>query len=191
MNRTILVVTGLPGSGKSEVYHYIKSRGIPAFRTGDVIREEVMNRGLHLTPQNSEMIARKFREEEGMDVAAQRVGEKIKKLTKKFICVEGPRDIYEIDYLATLGKVTLLIIQAPEKIRFKRQKLRVSGGRFEPKSRNPKNLEEFRWRDEQELERGLHEVTTTHKYPRHVIKNTGTREELRERVEMVLEKIKK
>ena len=37
--RTIIVVTGLPGSGKSEVSNYLKGLGMPMFRTGDIIRE--------------------------------------------------------------------------------------------------------------------------------------------------------
>jgi len=190
MERTILIVTGLPGSGKSEVSEYIKSKGIPMFKTGDVIREEVIKRGLELTPQNSEMIARKLREEEGMDVAARRVGKKIKTMNDSLICVEGPRDMYEVDYLSTLGRVILVVTQAPENTRFERMKARRGAGKFAPKSRDPRSFKEFKWRDEHELERGLQEVTTTDKYPRIIIQNTGTKEELRKKVDEILEKIK-
>jgi len=188
--KTIIVVTGLPGSGKSEVSSYMKSLGIPMFRTGDVIREEVLKRGLELNPQNSEMIARRLREEEGMDVASRRVGKKIKALLDGLVCVEGPRDMSEISHLAKLGRLILVIVDAPDEVRFSRQKSRKSGSRLEPASRNPKTLDEFRWRDARERERGLDEVMATRKFDKHVIVNDGTLEGLKRKVDGLLDSIR-
>lgn len=182
MEKTILVVVGLPGSGKSEVSDYIRSKGIPMFRTGDVIREEVVNRGMELTIKNQEAISKKLREEEGMDAPARRTGEKIKAADSGLICVEGPRDMHEISYLAGLGRLVLLVVDAPDELRFERLKNR--GG-----SRDPKTREEFEWRDRSERERGQGEVLATEKYPKHVIENTGSREELRRKVDKVLKKL--
>jgi dephospho-CoA kinase len=191
MERTIIVITGLPGSGKSEASGYIKSLGIPMFRTGDIVREEVLRRGLELNAQNSEMIARKLREEEGMDVLARRLGGKIKKLRGGLVCVEGPRDMHEVRYLATLGRVMIIITEAPEKTRFGRLSARKGSGRLEPRSRDPKTFEEFRWRDERELERGLREVMATDSYPRVVVSNAGAREELTGNIRKIVENLKK
>ena len=187
--RTIIVVTGLPGSGKSEVSGYLKGLGIPMFRTGDVIREEVLDRGLELNPRNSEKIARQLRKEEGTDVAARRTCEKIKPL-RGLVCVEGIRDMDELEYLATLGRIVLVIVEADEKVRFSRQRVRRSGGRLEPSSRNPKTLEDFEWRDRMERERGLDEVIATDRYEKHVIENNEGLAELRNRVDALLKEIR-
>jgi len=189
MEKTILVVTGLPGSGKSEVSDYIKSLGIPMFRTGDVIREEVTRRGLELNPKNSEMISRKLREEEGMDAPARRVGESIKSANSDIVCVEGPRDMHEIDFLATLGQVFMLIIDAPVGTRFMRSVSR-KGSEKEPKTRDPKTLLEFKWRDRKEMERGLGEVISTKKFNMHVINNTGSKQQLYNEINSIIQELK-
>jgi len=188
MKRKIVVVTGLPGSGKSEVYDYLLSSGIPCFKTGDIIRQEVLRRGLPLNPVNAEMIARKIREEEGMDIAARRTGEKMKGI-EGIICVEGPRDMTEIRYLATLGNVHLIIINASIETRFERIKTRT-GGRMEPKSRDPNNFAEFKWRNDMERERGMDDVLSTNIFPRHAIQNTSTKEKLYLVVDRILSKLK-
>jgi len=189
MERVILVVTGFIGAGKSEASGYIKSLGIPMFRTGDVIRKEVLNRGLELNTRNSEMIARKFREERGMDVASRRVGEKIKKLGDSLVCVEGPRDMHEIEFLATLGRVVIIIVKAPIETRFERTGRR-KGRHLEPKTRDARTFEEFKWRDSKERERGLDEVVSTGKYTKHIIDNTGTKDELRKKIDDIISSLR-
>jgi len=189
MERTILVVVGYIGSGKSEASGYIKSLGIPMFRTGDVIRKAVLDSGRPLTPKNSEMMAVRLRQEHGMDYPARKTGEAIKRCKEGLICVEGPRDVEEVEYLATLGRVMLLVIEAPLRLRFERAKARV-GSKLEPKTRDTGNFEEFKWRDQAENERGQREITHTDKYPRHVIDNSGTREELHSKIRGIIDKLK-
>ncbi len=186
--KTIIIVVGLPGAGKSAVADIFKGKGIPMFRTGDVFRSEALKRGLELNPRNSEMIARKLREEEGMDIAARRVGEKIKTLKEDLVCVEGPRDMYEIDYFATLGNVIILIVEAPEDVRFERSRKRISS-KLSPASRNPKTLHDLKWRDQKELERGVKDILETNKYPKETIENTGTINDLKKKVEKFLKQL--
>lgn len=189
--RRIIVVVGSIGSGKSEVSSYIQSKGIPMFRTGDVIRKEVISRGLTLNPGNSEMIARKYREEEGMDIATRKVWQQIRKLPPEkypMICVEGPRDLYEIGFLAGRAEVILLVIDAPMVLRFRRTKQR-RGTRLEPKTREASDFKEFKWRDDSENERGQKEVMNTKKFPRFVIDNSGTKKELHEKLDEILDSL--
>jgi len=190
MERTIIVVVGLIGAGKSETSGYIESLGIPMFRTGDVIRKAVLDRGMELTPKNSEMMARKLREEHGMDYPARKTGERIEKSKAGLICVEGPRDMAEISYLSTLGEVRLLVVTAPIDVRYERSRSRKAANELEPKSRDPKDFEEFKWRDEKERERGQDDVISTDKYTKYVIENTGTKEELYEKIRGIIAEIK-
>ncbi len=189
MQRTIIVVVGMPGSGKSEVSKFCKEQGIPMFRTGDVIRKAVIDGGMALTPENSEMMARKLRERHGMDFAAREVGKRISKLNDSLICVEGPRDMYELEHLASLGRVVLVVVEAPFEARFKRSTSR-KGNRLEPRTRDARSVEEFKWRCKKELERGLGEVLKTKKYARHEIRNDGTLEELRKKAKLMLGEIR-
>jgi dephospho-CoA kinase len=190
--RRIIIVVGSIGSGKSEASGYIKSKGIPMFRTGDVIRGEVIRRGLTLNPKNSEMIARRYREEKGMDIAARMVWEQIRKLSPKkypIVCVEGPRDMYEISYLAGHADIVMLVIDAPLVLRFRRAKHR-KGSHLEPKTRDANDFKEFKWRDDSENERGQKDVINTKKYPRFVIDNSGTKQELHENIDDIISGMK-
>jgi dephospho-CoA kinase len=190
MERTILVVVGYIGSGKSEVSSYIKSLGIPMFRTGDVIRKAVLDSGKPLTPKNSEMMAVSLRKEHGNDYPARKTGERIEQCNEGLICVEGPRDTEEVDYLATLGKVILLVIEAPIELRFERARAR-KGSSLEPKSRDTHDYEEFKWRDQSENARGQREITHTDMYTRYTINNSGTKDELHKKVKKLIQEATK
>jgi len=190
MDKIILIVTGLPGSGKTAAAEIIKRIGLPMFRTGQAVKDEVARRGLPYTIENSEMVAREMREKTGPDAPARiTVEEKIKPFwkenpNKNLICVEGPRDMPEVDYLASLGRIIILVIEAPLKMRFRRMTARRE-------LRDPKDIEEMEWRDKKEKERGMQDIITTDKYPRRKIQNTGTLEDLRERLKVLLKEIKK
>jgi len=182
--KTVIVVVGMPGAGKSEVSNFYKEQGLPMFRTGDVFREEVVARGLELNIENSEKISRQLREEMGQDVAARVVMDKILKLKDKLICIEGPRDMGELAYIARLSRLVLVVVRADEDARFRRLVSRGQG------SRDPRDIRQFRWRDEKEKERGLSEVLKTRKYTRYEVENGGTIGELRQKALVVLKEIR-
>ncbi len=182
--RTILLFTGLPGAGKTAASSYIKSKGIPVFILGDVFREEMERRGLEFTNVNSENIAVQLRKEEGTDVAANRTSEKLKKLDDELICIEGARDMSEVRCLAKLGRLILIIIDASDEIKYKRRISKTEG------YKRPKNYEEFQWRTNEELKRGLKEVVKTKEVERYVIINNGTKEELHKKIDKLLEDLK-
>ena len=191
--KTVMVVVGLPGAGKSEVSSFFEQQGVPMFRSGDVISEEVVNRGLELTPENSEMIARRLREEMGKDAPARIVMDKVLKLPDKLVCIEGPRDMDELACIARLSRLVLVVVKADEDTRFRRLTARATGkdpGNAVRGSRDPKSYKDFLWRDDKEKERGLAEVIKTKKYPRYEIENEGSIVELRARASEVLKEVR-
>ena len=179
----IIVVTGLPGSGKSEVCNTLSSR-IPVVKIGKAIKDEVKKRGMRLTIETSEMMARKLREELGLDAPVKLIKDKLEEFSKKedLIVVDGLRNIEEVDYLKQFGEIIILVAEAPKEIRLKRLL-----GRGD--ERDPSNDEQFKQRERGELERGLDKLMKTDKYPRHVIENKGTIKELKEKVEKLFNKI--
>lgn len=189
MNKIILIVTGLPGSGKTAAAKIIKRMGLPIFRTGQAVKDEVARRGLPYTIENSETVAREMREKTGPDAPARITAEeKIKPFWREHpeenvICVEGLRDMHEVDYLASLGRIIILVVETPLETRFRRMTARRE-------LRDPKDLEEMKWRARKEKERGMQDIFTTEKYPIRKIPNTGTLEELRAKLKKLLKEIR-
>jgi dephospho-CoA kinase len=180
--KSIVVVIGLPGAGKSEASKIFKELGMPMFRTGDVVRNEVVRRGMQLTMENQEKVSIEMRKAEGMDAPAKRILDKIRDTDNGMVVVEGPRNIEEVDTLATVGDVVLLVVEAPSKTRFERLCKRAE-------TRDPKKPQELEWRDRKELGRGMAELLKTDKYPCHIIKNTGNLKDLKENINKFLDKI--
>lgn len=183
--KKIIAVTGLPGSGKTAVSSFIQDCGIPRFQSGDIIREEMKKRGLEMNTVNSERVARKMREEYGMEYAAKLTWERYAKhLRNDIICIDGIRDTYELSYLRGQGQVFLLVVKAPLKVRYDRI---IQAGGYKV----PKDLEEFRWRSEKEAERGMQELMETQEVKKFTIHNEGSIKEMENRVMEILEEIKK
>ena len=183
MRRKIVVVTGLPGSGKSEVSREIKRRKITTFITGNIIREEVSRRGLELTLESQEYIARELRKEYGPDAPINMIEHRIRDSKSSIICVDGPRNIKEVELLEDLGDVFLIIVECAKRVRYRR--LMRRGG-----PRDPDDWERFAWRDKKELERGMHSLTRTSRFRKYIIKNTGTLSDLRSKISRILKDIR-
>ncbi|MHA1862574.1 MAG: AAA family ATPase, partial [Candidatus Thorarchaeota archaeon] len=61
----IIIITGMPGAGKSEVANAFHNAGFPLIIMGDVIREETRNRGLEENPENTKKVMLELRELHG------------------------------------------------------------------------------------------------------------------------------
>jgi dephospho-CoA kinase len=181
--RTIIIIAGLPGSGKTEASSYIRERSIPVFIMGDIIRDEMKKRGLEFNNLNSERVSLEIRKEHGKEYTARRTVENIEKSGDELVCVDGCRDMHELRYFSKAGQVVLLIVQAPEKIRYSRR-IKASG------YKRPKNFKEFVWRTEEERNRGIGDLMDTKGFEKHTILNNGTKEDLYRKIDRLLEKIK-
>ena len=182
MKKKIIVVTGLPGSGKSEVSREIKRRRIPTFVTGNIIKEEVSRQGLDLTIESSEYIAREMRKEYGPDAPIRLIEHMIESAKGNIVCVDGPRNIKELELLKEHGDIYLIVVESAKKLRYTR--LRKRGG-----TRDPDGWDHFLWRDRKELERGMRSLLRTKRFRRYILKNTGTVSDLRSRLARIIKSI--
>ena len=149
----VIAFVGMPASGKSEAARIAAETGIPVVNMGDVIRKEVLKRGLEPNDSNTGMVATDLRKCEGMDAVARRCISQIRETGSELVVVDGVRGIAEVKcFRQEFGKGFVLIsIYAPIEIRFSRIQKR---GR----SDDMNNIEGLRNRDERELGWGMGEA---------------------------------
>ncbi|HII80974.1 MAG TPA: flagellar hook-basal body complex protein FliE [Methanosarcina sp.] len=149
----IIAFVGMPASGKSEASRIAAEMGIPVIIMGDVIRKEVLKRGLEPTDSNTGMVATDLRKCEGMDAVARRCISQIRETGSELVVVDGVRGIAEVEcFRKEFGKGFILIsIYAPIEVRFSRIQKR---GR----SDDMNSIEGLRHRDERELGWGMGEA---------------------------------
>ena len=184
MRKKIIVVTGLPGSGKSEVSSVIKRMRIPTFLTGEIVKREVARRGLAPSAESSEYTARELRKRYGPEAPIRLVEHKIDSLKSRLVCVDGPRSIKEVDYLRMFGDVYLILVESSRKLRFSRIKKRGSPD-------DPSAWKDFLWTNQRELERGMRSLSKTKRFHIFRIRNVGSVPALKPKIRKIISHIKK
>ncbi len=150
--RRVILVAGMPGSGKSVVAEAAREVGIPVLCMGDVVREEARRRGIEITRESLGLVALELRREHGMDAVAKMLFDKISELNSDVALVDGVRSLEEVEFFRREFEAVVLVgVHASPKTRFER--LRKRGRRDDPKS-----WSEFVDRDLRELELGLGSV---------------------------------
>ena len=174
----IIAFVGMPASGKSEASRIAAEMGIPVINMGDVIRKEVLRRGLEPNDSNTGMVATQLRKCDGMDAVAIRCISQIKEASSDLVVVDGVRGIAEVEcFRREFGEGFILIsIYAPLEIRFSRIQKR---GR----SDDMNSIEGLCNRDERELGWGMREAIEASNIE---IENHSTLETFKEDVIKVL-----
>jgi dephospho-CoA kinase len=176
--RLFILVTGMPGSGKSVVVEEARSLVIPVYVMGDVVREEALRRYGRVTPELMVETSRLLRREHGEDVIAKRTLEKIRPC-ERVVVVDGVRSLREVEVFRRHGDVVVIAVHASPRTRFQRLLKRGRPG-------DPSNYEEFYKRDVTELGFGLGEVIALADY---IIVNEGSIEETKARARELFEKL--
>ncbi|MEM2127635.1 MAG: AAA family ATPase [Candidatus Bathyarchaeia archaeon] len=145
---SVILITGMPGSGKTTLAEYIGRQGYMIINMGDAVRELATTWGLEPTAQNLGLIAERIRREEGEAGIARRCIGRIKERALDRILVDGIRSLEEVDAFKEDFEVTLLAVHASPKTRFKRI---LKRGRKD----DPLSWEDFLRRDRRELALGL------------------------------------
>lgn len=121
--KILLAIVGMPGAGKTEATQYLKKKGIPFVRFGDVTERELTERGLPLTPENERIIRESLRTEFGMAAYAIRSKPFIDQLISHHACVilDGLYSWEEYVYLKAYYPHFLLVhVYAEPKKRYER-----------------------------------------------------------------------
>jgi dephospho-CoA kinase len=178
--KTVIVLAGMPGAGKSLASTVAKQSGIPVFVSGDVVRLEAKMRGLEPTRTNLGRLMLEIREREGMGAIARRLLPLIKEIVSPMVVYEGARNMEEIDELKKHYTVFGVAIHASPRSRYRRLLRRR-------RQDQPKNWKQFLERDNRELRVGLGRVICL---ADRMIENEETKDQLRKQTRRVLKKIR-
>lgn len=164
----VIAVTGLPGSGKSLVARTIASElGLEVRVMGDVVRREAMRRGLELTPENVEQVARELRNTMGRGAVAILLSGELDPGSS--YVVDGLRSLEEAEVFRRRGwKVYIVGVHASRRIRVERLRTRGRPGEDSEKA--------LVLRDMSNLELGVGEALAMADY---IIVNDGSVDDLR------------
>ena len=188
----ILVVVGLPGSGKSTIAEFLRDEGFNVIEFGDIWRELLKKAGIPLSdPKGTREFTRMLREREGKDIYARYAVRKVRK-SMRHVVMMGVRSTYEMDYLREKIKdIKIIAIRSPFETRFSRLQHRG-------KPEDPKTKADFKWLDTRE-KRGFlkdkkeekHGVLVLMKHADYTVENTGTKTELKKNLDKALSSIDK
>jgi dephospho-CoA kinase len=178
-DKTVLVIVGMPGAGKSLASSVLKQRGVKVIVSGDIIRAEARRRRLKFTRKNLGELMLKLRKEEGMGAVAKRLIPMIEESSGTMAVYEGARSIEEVDELRQRYRVITLAIHASETARFQRLHRRRRSDR-------PRGWKDFVERDNRELSVGLARLIAL---ADRTVENEDTKEDLRRRMIRLLKTI--
>jgi len=145
MKKALILIIGMPGSGKSFAASVIKKHfHAKVLKTGDIIREEIKIRGWLYTPENDTKMRLWFHS--GREhLSVERFWKKIKN-EKCIVVIDGLRSPKELAIFKKLYKnrIILIKIKSPFKVRAKRE---IERGRFGKKE----SINYLKDRDKSEL----------------------------------------
>lgn len=176
----IIIITGMPGAGKSEVASTFHNAGIPLIIMGDVIRQETRNQGLETNPENTKKVMLELRELHGPGAVATRCLDGLCKHESDIIVIEGCRSIAEIDVFDDYAEEVIVVcVHTSPKIRY---------SRLQERNREdaPSNWEVFRERDIREVSVGLGAVIALSDI---MLINEGTIDQIRKSSKELVEKL--
>ena len=175
--KTVLVIVGMPGAGKSLASSVMKAHRIPVFVSGDIIRAEARKRKLKFTRKNLGELMLKIRKEEGMGAVAKRLVPLVEKESGEFVVYEGARSVEEVDELRRKYGVVVIAINASPQARFRRLQRR---GR----SDKPRGWIDFMERDNRELRVGIAKLIAL---ADRTVENEDSKDDLKRRTRRVLQ----
>jgi dCMP deaminase len=176
----IIGLTGKNGAGKTEVSDYLRKRGFTYFSLSDEIREEVSRRELVSSRETLIDIGNELRARFGAGVLAERILERLGHDCN--YVVDSIRNPAEVEALRRRSDFALIVLEAEQKLRFERSRLR---GRESA----AQTLEQFIQEEERELVSAdpvSQQLLATQGMADFVVKNNDTLESLQKSLDELL-----
>lgn len=141
----IILIAGLPGSGKSTTSEFFRQSAYSVVRMGVITDMLIKGNGGILSEENEKKVRDRLRETYGDDVYAMRVVPIIRRLLEggNRVVVEGVRTLSELNHFRTqLDEIFLIYLEVSEKERYRRLAGRIN---------RPLSLPEAKRRDNDEI----------------------------------------
>jgi len=183
MKKLVIGFVGEMASGKGTACDYLIEKHHAGYYRFSTIMRDVLDR-IHVpqTRVNMQILSRDLRQLFGEDLFAKIMTEDVKNDKNEIVCVDGIRRVADIKYLATLPDFHLIHIYADEKTRFKR-----ITERSENSDDKNKTFEQFLKDQQGETELTIPQVVAEATIR---VENNGSKEELAEKIEELLKKLR-
>ena len=176
----MILIAGLPGSGKTTVSDMMKEFDLPVVSMGDIVREQALRQGRPTDIRSMNEFMVELRKKFGEGIVAELTIEKLKKIPDRKVVIDGLRSVEEYEiFEKAADEVVLIVVDARTQNRFERLSKR---GRPD----DPKRISDLRTRDRTELSVGLSELLSRNGIR---IENDGNIESLRGEVHSILRKL--
>ena len=171
----IFVIVGMPAAGKDLARDYATARGIPCFATGDLVRSEVVLRGIEATPDNMASVSTELRGDDGMGVTRLAL-ETALNTESPIVMLEGMRSWPEIELIRQQVTAVVIAFLAP---------MATRRDRIVARGRSDDSADAFVERDQREIAYGTAvPIALADEY----ILNTGTMEDSLQKLNDLIEK---
>jgi dephospho-CoA kinase len=142
----LIIVTGMPGTGKEEFLNVASGMGMPFIRMGDMVRDSYLLRDASYGDISVGEFAEAERKRYGYDIWAKR---SLDMMSGSVFLVDGCRSTDEVNAFRSLtDDVTVVAIHSTPETRYERLVKRK-------RDDAPSTLEDFIKRDEQEMGWGI------------------------------------
>ena len=180
----ILGLVGLKGSGKGTVASILADRhGGKAYRFSTVLRDILERLDLSQSREHLIHLSETLRREFGENILERALAKDIRLGGADIVILDGIRRVEELAALRSLGNFHLIAIQAPFEIRYQR-----SANRGENAGENGMTEEAFRRTENASTEITIADVE---KQAERIIQNTGTYEELVQKVNDLITELRR
>ncbi|OGF98865.1 hypothetical protein A2153_03905 [Candidatus Gottesmanbacteria bacterium RBG_16_38_7b] len=123
MVKSVAVLVGLPGTGKTLAAQFFINNKFPVVRMGDLTHKHLKINKLSPSEKNEHQVREKLRQNLGQDIYARSIIDKVKYLLKThdLVIIEGMRSCQEWQFFQkNLKKVKMIYLQSDRKKRIKR-----------------------------------------------------------------------
>ncbi len=149
--KLLVCIVGMPGSGKSILVKAAREMGLKIITMGDIVREEVVKRGMRVNIDTLLEVAQELRRLRGDSYIAVKTLEKLGEVREDIVVIDGVRSLIELEKFKEKHRVIIIAVHASPLTRFKRLLKRGREG-------DPRSWEEFVKRDLVELSWGIGSV---------------------------------
>ena len=181
--KKVIILTGMPGSGKSTAALEFQKLNVPVIGMGDAVRKEMRRRGIEINNRSIRLFSKRMTKEHGNKYVIGLVKKELLEVfkTANIAVLDGSRRMSEVEEVEKEGyKPIILGIIADKQVRFKRIVKRKNESDFSSYS-------EFEWREKLELSYGIAEVIASADY---YIDNMGSKQKFLNDIKKFLSKVK-